>query len=54
MKRFLGLSLVAMMAMTVLLDRLMRHDPYPPITEVLETSMVVRKSTQKPIKPQEI
>jgi LacI family transcriptional regulator len=41
-------------AMTLLLDRLMRHDDYPPVTEVLETSLVLRKSTQKPIKPQEI
>ena len=41
-------------AMTMLLDRLIRHDNYPPITEVLETSLVIRKSTQKPIKPQTI
>lgn len=41
-------------AMTLMLDRLIRHDDYPPITEVLETSLIQRKSTQKPIKPQYI
>lgn len=41
-------------AMNLLLDRLMRKDDYPPVTEVLETSLVIRRSTQKPMKPQEI
>jgi len=41
-------------AMNLLLDRLIRKDEYPPITEVLETSLVLRKSSQKPMKPQEI
>jgi LacI family transcriptional regulator len=41
-------------AMNMLLERLMRHDDYPPVTEVLETSLILRKSTQRPIKPQEI
>jgi len=35
-------------AMNLLLDRLIRKDDYPPITEVLETGLVIRKSTQRP------
>jgi DNA-binding LacI/PurR family transcriptional regulator len=41
-------------AMNLLLDRLIRKDNYPPVTEVIETSLVLRKSTQKPMKPQVI
>jgi LacI family transcriptional regulator len=42
------------MAMNLLLDRLMRKESYPYVTEVLETQLVVRKSTQRPIKPQQV
>jgi LacI family transcriptional regulator len=42
------------LAMNMMLDRLMRKDEYPPITEVLETNLIIRKSSKKPIKPQTI
>jgi LacI family transcriptional regulator len=41
-------------AMTLLLDRLMRKTDYPPITQILQTSLVIRKSSQKPMKPIEL
>lgn len=42
------------MAMKLLLDRLIRKDHYPFISEVLETSLIIRKSTQRPMRPQPI
>ncbi|HOK98924.1 MAG: LacI family DNA-binding transcriptional regulator [Bacteroidales bacterium] len=41
-------------AMNLLLDRLIRKEPYPYVTEVLETNLIIRKSTQRPMKPQPI
>jgi LacI family transcriptional regulator len=41
-------------AITLLLDRLIRKDNYPPVNEILESSLIIRKSSQRPMHPVEI
>ena len=41
-------------AITLLLDRLIRKDDYPPVREIFESTLIMRKSSQKPTQPIEI